>query len=544
MVGGLAEAFNDLNAPMCIGGGIRDNLLEQVHFHKPGAAEGREHAAFGQELHGEQVDVLVAAGSLLQVVLAFYKLGRVQHNEVEGFGLVAALAQVLEHVGFHMGGMRRAEFVAHDTFLGELESVLGNIHLINFFATAAESIEPEAAGIAEAVQNLLALREFANAAASVALVQVVTGLVTVLHVDGEENSVFVDDDRFVGYFAVNTSGAQLQAFFFAHVGIAAFVNAAAVRLFGQQFINIFAVDFSAGSQDFHRIDVGVLVDNAARNAVVFGIDQAEGAVLVFDVKAAALAGGNGAVEQVAKEFAIDVSLFAEGPEAPTDLGLGRVRRKTQKIALVAVNFNGVAKFRVADNFVNGSAKNPGVVTQCGLFASGFQGNRFHECKCRKSCCRLGKISTFGATMFESLFDKYPFFRAVPCVLCMAIIFKLSSLTNEQLEDFPHIWDKLAHFCEYATLAGCYAMLWTRNEWSKRQWLRVLIVGVLALAYGCTDEYHQSFVEGRDCSALDLVADLTGGLTGGVAYAIVTRILNRYDPVSEKKSNDGSTGSPT
>ena len=73
-------------------------------------------------------------------------------------------------------------------------------------------------------------------------------------------------------------------------------------------------------------------------------------------------------------------------------------------------------------------------------------------------------------MFESVFDKYPFFRAVPCVLCMAIIFKLSSLTTEQLQDFPHVWDKLAHFCEYATLAGCYAMLWTRNEWSKRQWL--------------------------------------------------------------------------
>ena len=138
-------------------------------------------------------------------------------------------------------------------------------------------------------------------------------------------------------------------------------------------------------------------------------------------------------------------------------------------------------------------------------------------------------------MFESLFDKYPFFRAVPCVLCMAIIFKLSSLTTEELQDFPHVWDKLAHFCEYATLAGCYAMLWTRNEWSKRQWLRVLIVGVLALAYGCTDEYHQSFVEGRDSSVLDLVADLTGGLMGGVVYAIVTRILNRYDPVPEKQS---------
>ena len=37
-------------------------------------------------------------------------------------------------------------------------------------------------------------------------------------------------------------------------------------------------------------------------------------------------------------------------------------------------------------------------------------------------------------MFESLFDKYPFFRVVPAVLCMAIIFKLSSMTTAELED--------------------------------------------------------------------------------------------------------------
>jgi hypothetical protein len=27
-----------------------------------------------------------------------------------------------------------------------------------------------------------------------------------------------------------------------------------------------------------------------------------------------------------------------------------------------------------------------------------------------------------------------------------------------------------------------------------------------------------------------VADLTGGLMGGIVYAVVTRILNRFDPV--------------
>ena len=107
------------------------------------------------------------------------------------------------------------------------------------------------------------------------------------------------------------------------------------------------------------------------------------------------------------------------------------------------------------------------------------------------------------------------------------------MTNEELEGFPHVWDKLAHFCEYATLAGCYALWWSRAQWSKRQWLRVLIVAGLALAYGCTDEFHQSFVETRDSSVFDLVADLTGGLIGGTVYALVCLLLNRFDPLPEK-----------
>lgn len=135
-------------------------------------------------------------------------------------------------------------------------------------------------------------------------------------------------------------------------------------------------------------------------------------------------------------------------------------------------------------------------------------------------------------MFESLFDKYPFFRKVPAILCMAIIFKLSSMTSAELEGFPHVWDKLAHTCEYATLAGCFCMWWSRRQWALKPWLKVLIVGGLALAYGCTDEYHQSFVEGRDCSALDLVADLTGGLIGGSVYVLIVKILNKFDPLDK------------
>ena len=98
---------------------------------------------------------------------------------------------------------------------------------------------------------------------------------TVFHVNGEQDSVLVDDYGFVTHFAVDGACAQWQAFFFAHFGIAAFVDATAVRLLGEQFVNVFAVDFGAGGQDFHRVNVGVLVDDAAWNAVVLGVNQAE-----------------------------------------------------------------------------------------------------------------------------------------------------------------------------------------------------------------------------------------------------------------------------
>ncbi len=142
------------------------------------------------------------------------------------------------------------------------------------------------------------------------------------------------------------------------------------------------------------------------------------------------------------------------------------------------------------------------------------------------------FAIFVIKMFETFVRKYPFFRIIPAILCMAVIFKLSSMTNEDLQDFPHIWDKLAHFVEYGGLAGCYCLWWGRNLWLKKPWLRVLVVVILTVAYGCTDEFHQSFTEGRDSSALDLVADAVGGLIGATIYALVCRLLNKYNPLPD------------
>lgn len=61
--------------------------------------------------------------------------------------------------------------------------------------------------------------------------------------------------------------------------------------------------------------------------------------------------------------------------------------------------------------------------------------------------------------------------------------------------------------------------------------------LLALAYGCTDEYHQRFVEGRSCDAMDLIADTLGGLIGGSVYVLIVKILNRYDPLPQTESDE-------
>ena len=86
----------------------------------------------------------------------------------------------------------------------------------------------------------------------------------------------------------------------------------------------------------------------------------------MDVEPTALAGGDGAVQNVAKEFAVNFDVLSFGPECPetaSNLGFRGIGCKAQKIAMVAINFDNVTKSGVANNFINGAAKNPRVVTE-------------------------------------------------------------------------------------------------------------------------------------------------------------------------------------
>jgi VanZ family protein len=84
--------------------------------------------------------------------------------------------------------------------------------------------------------------------------------------------------------------------------------------------------------------------------------------------------------------------------------------------------------------------------------------------------------------------------------------------TSQLERFfPFsLWDKFEHFSAYAGLAFLISLNWSlRQAMGRRQWLT--IIGLIA-AFGVFDELSQIPV-GRNCDALDWVADMLGSLSG-------------------------------
>jgi VanZ family protein len=107
--------------------------------------------------------------------------------------------------------------------------------------------------------------------------------------------------------------------------------------------------------------------------------------------------------------------------------------------------------------------------------------------------------------------------AVVAVLYAAVIYWLSSLRNPL--PFIHPWlpgeDKVLHAGAYALLG---ALLSSALIGVVRPGRALLLAVALASLYGVTDEWHQSFVPGRTCDALDWTADTVGAL-GGAALAI-------------------------
>ena len=113
---------------------------------------------------------------------------------------------------------------------------------------------------------------------------------------------------------------------------------------------------------------------------------------------------------------------------------------------------------------------------------------------------------------------------LPAALYAAVLFALSAQPNP-LPFLPPellLQDKLLHGLAYTVLGALLVPGFRGAGCSARS--AVLLAVALASVYGATDEFHQSFVPGRNADVLDWVADTLGAALG--AAAATTLALRR------------------
>ena len=111
----------------------------------------------------------------------------------------------------------------------------------------------------------------------------------------------------------------------------------------------------------------------------------------------------------------------------------------------------------------------------------------------------------------------------PVFAYAALIFFLSSLSSFP-EEVPSFFgfDKIAHFAEYF-IYGALLYRWFSNvdafSGKNRALILTILVGVI---YALADEWHQSFVPGRDASWGDVLFDFIGVLAASFSFPFLSR----------------------
>jgi VanZ family protein len=120
-------------------------------------------------------------------------------------------------------------------------------------------------------------------------------------------------------------------------------------------------------------------------------------------------------------------------------------------------------------------------------------------------------------------------RWVPAFIMMGLIFALSSLPSSRLPDFgtvDFLIKKGGHATGYALLGLAYFFALPPRL---SPGYRAAVALIMALLFALSDEYHQSFVEGRTSSLRDVMIDC-----GGATIALV--IASVYSSNSRSSSD--------
>ncbi len=109
----------------------------------------------------------------------------------------------------------------------------------------------------------------------------------------------------------------------------------------------------------------------------------------------------------------------------------------------------------------------------------------------------------------------------PAAAWAGVLFFLSAIPGKHVPSLSLPGeDKFAHLALYAIFGAALAWGWVRSA-RERSALPILALGVL---YAVSDEWHQTFVPGRDPSLADLLTDTAGVLLGYWLFSFVRRHL--------------------
>jgi VanZ family protein len=108
-------------------------------------------------------------------------------------------------------------------------------------------------------------------------------------------------------------------------------------------------------------------------------------------------------------------------------------------------------------------------------------------------------------------------RLAPPLALMALIFALSA--QPDLNSGLGTWDTILRKCAHMAEFGLLWILW----WRALGYGSRAIPAVIAIGYAITDEVHQTFVDGRVGSVVDVLIDSAGVL---LAMLAVRRMRTR------------------
>lgn len=116
------------------------------------------------------------------------------------------------------------------------------------------------------------------------------------------------------------------------------------------------------------------------------------------------------------------------------------------------------------------------------------------------------------------------FRAPAPLIALAILL-LSSQSTLPLPKNIFGVDKIAHFIAFGALAGAITLWIPARRWTNAASFRfIVIAAAIAILFGISDEFHQSFVPGRFPSVYDVIADALGAFAGAaVMHTLIVRI---------------------